>query len=61
MMKVICWPDAELSYYNGQYRLTDLKTLVLIDKFYADNEIDGICIGAARYGIFSMANQIKFQ
>jgi len=60
-MKVICWPDAELSYQNGLYRLTELETLVLIDEFYADNQIDAICIGAARYGIFSITNQIRLQ
>jgi len=49
----MCWSDAELVFYNGEYRLEECESGIVFCRFYADNQIDAICHAASKYGIYS--------
>jgi|GEM_PF-1613254 len=53
MIKLVCWPDAELILKNGEYLLKENDSGSIFCRFYADNQVDAICIAASRYGIYS--------
>ena len=53
-MKLICWPDAELIYENGEYVLIETASKNEIYRIFADSEVDAICSAAAKYGLYSI-------
>ena len=53
MTKLMCWSDAELLFYNGEYLLKECESGIIIFRFYADTQVDAICLGASKYGVYS--------
>lgn len=59
MTKLMCWSDAELLFYNGEYLLKECATGIIFFRFYADNQVDAICLGASKYGVYSQVKALS--
>jgi len=60
-MKLVCWPDAELISQGNKYLLIEKESGTIFYRFHADNKIDGICIGANKYGVYSTIKALNQQ
>ena len=60
-MKLVCWPDAELIFQRNLYFLVEKESGDIFCQFHADNQVDGICIGASKYGVYSTIKALNQQ
>jgi len=53
MVTLVNWSDAKLIHQNNEYVLKEKVSGKIFYRYYADNQVDAICIGASRYGMYT--------